>query len=324
MTLTAVPGIRVGHAEVPGGGSGCTVILGPFQAAVEVRGMATGTRELGVLSPFHLAPQVDAVVLSGGSAFGLGAAEGVMDWLSERGEGFDAGVARVPLVPAAVIFDLGPGLPRPGRTEGRRAAESASAAAVPEGRVGAGAGATVGKLLGSDRASPGGLGSASLPWGDGTVGALAVVNAVGDVVGSDGAVLAGAGGSSGTAVRSDVLALEGGGSEDLMPGAHTTLALVATDVPLSRVDLGKLARMASAAFPRAISPVHTPFDGDILFALSTGRTLGHTPPGEALSPRDLMALGVIARSLVEEAIRRAVAPALRNTGPSRASETQGP
>ena len=301
MTLTAVPGVRVGHAQVPGGGSGCTVILGPFRGAVEVRGMATGTRELGVLSPHHLVGQVNALLLTGGSAFGLAGADGVMDWLAGRGEGFDTGVSPVPLVPTAVIFDLNPEVPRPGRTEGRRASELASSAPVPEGRVGAGAGATVGKLLGPGNASAGGVGSASRLWGGGTVGALAVVNSLGDVVGPGGSVLAGARGTDGTFISSDSIVLRGEGFRSGFPGTNTTLVVVATDLPLSRIDLGRLAKMASAALPRAISPVNTTFDGDLIFSLSTGE--GEEP----FSPADLLALGVVARELTETAIRRAVA-----------------
>ena len=314
MTLTAVPGVQVGHAEVPGKKSGCTVILGPFRGAVEVRGMATGTRELGVLSPHHLVSRVNAVLLTGGSAFGLAAADGVMDWLAERGEGFDTGVAPVPLVPAAVIFDLNPGVPRPGPDEGRRASEMASTAGVLEGQVGAGAGATVGKLLGPAAASAGGVGSTSRKWAGGTIGALAVVNALGDVVGDDGAVLAGVKGPAGTFQRSDAIVLEGGASYPGMPGTNTTLAVVATDLPLSRVELGSLAKMASSAFPRAISPVNTPFDGDLVFALSTG---GSEKP---LSHGDLLTLGVVARALMEEAIRRAVTA---GDGADRIPETPG-
>jgi L-aminopeptidase/D-esterase-like protein len=300
MTLTSVPGVRVGHAEVPGKKSGCTVILGPFRGAVEVRGMATGTRELGVLSPYHLVSRVNAVLLTGGSAFGLAAADGVMEFLAELGEGFDTGIAPVPLVPAAVIFDLDPGVARPGRDEGRRASETASTAPVLEGQVGAGAGATVGKLLGPATASAGGIGSTSRKWRGSTVGVLAVVNALGDVVADDGAVLAGIKGPAGPLQRSDSIILEGGAFHPVMPGTNTTLAVVATDLPLSRVDLGMLAKMASSAFPRAISPVNTPFDGDLVFSLSTGKA------EILLPPEDLLALGVVARELTEEAIRRAV------------------
>jgi len=317
MTLTSVPGLRVGHAEVLGKKSGCTVILGPFRGAVEVRGMATGTRELGVLSPYHLVRQVNAVVLTGGSAFGLAAADGVVDWLAEHGEGFDTGITPVPLVPAAVIFDLVSGAARPGRDEGRRASETASADPVLEGQVGAGAGATVGKLLGAAKASAGGIGSTSRVWGDGTIGVLAVVNALGDVLAEDGAVLAGVKGPAGTFQRSDSIVLGGTVSHPGLPGTNTTLAVVATDLPLSRVDLGSLARMASSAFPRAISPVNTPFDGDLVFSLSTG-VLGKPIPSE-----HLLALGVVARELTEEAIRRAVTVTV-NEGVDGASLGPGP
>jgi L-aminopeptidase/D-esterase-like protein len=262
--------------------------------------MATGTRELGVLSPHHLVSRINAVLLTGGSAFGLAAADGVVAWLAERGEGFHTGVAPVPLVPAAVIFDLDPGVARPGPDEGRRGSETASTAPVPEGRVGAGAGATVGKLLGSATASPGGIGSTSRVFGGGTIGALAVVNALGDVVSEDGEVLAGVRGPSGTFQRSDSIILEGRPLPSGMPGTNTTLAVVATDLPLSRVDLGKLAKMASTAFPRAISPVNTPFDGDLVFSLSTADS------EQPLATEDLLALGIVARELTEEAIRRAV------------------
>jgi L-aminopeptidase/D-esterase-like protein len=308
VSLTSVPGFFVGHAEVPEGGSGCTVVLGPFRGAVEVCGMATGTRELDVLSPQHLVTWADAIVLTGGSAFGLAAADGVMEWLAEQGRGFDTGTALVPIVPAAVIYDLKEGTSRPSGREGRRAAESASDEPVREGRVGAGAGATVGKLLGPASSSPGGIGSAAGAWGGGAVGALAVVNALGDVLAADGTVMAGVKGSDGSFLEADSLALSAepgeenaqGRGEPGFPGTNTTLIVVATDLPLSRQDLGKVARMAASALARAISPVSTPFDGDLVFALSSASE------GGALSPRDLMSLGILARDLSGESIRRAV------------------
>ena len=321
MTLTSVPGFRVGHAQVSGGGSGCTVVLGPFRGAVEARGLATGTRELDVLSPEHLVGKVDALLLAGGSAFGLAAAEGVMKWLADRGEGFDTGVAPVPIVAGAVIFDLGPGVSWPGPMEGYRACQDASSGAVKEGRCGAGAGATVGKVLGPRGAGHGGVGSAARRWGDHWIGALAVVNALGDVVGPDGEILAGARSPMGDFLNTDSFLLKGtgpdrfsdaakkeesGSSDGPVPGTNTTLAVVGTDLPLTRVDLGRLARMASGAFPRSISPVNTPFDGDVLFALSTGEG----PVG--LSPGQFLSLGVVARTVTEEAIRRAVSSPLRD------------
>lgn len=291
------------------------MVLGPFRGAVQVGGMGTGTREMDVLSPFHLVEKVDAILLTGGSAFGLAAADGVMRWLEERGEGFDTGVCPVPIVPGAVIFDLRAGMARPCAEEGFRACEAASASPVQEGRVGAGAGASVGKVLGPERASEGGVGSAGAPWGEHRVGALAVVNALGDVVGPDGALLAGARGPEGGFPGADALLVAGEGSAGLGgvvggdagegipdpdPGANTTLVVVGTDAPLSRTDLGRVARMAAGAFPRAISPVNTPFDGDVLFALSSGGEPSVIQPGRLLS------LGVLARKVTEEAIRRAV------------------
>lgn len=299
------------------------MILGPFRGAVEVQGLATGTRELEVLSPFHLVGGVDAVLLSGGSAFGLAAAGGVMEWLAERGEGFDTGVAPVPLVPGAVVFDLAPGTARPGPTEGRRACEAASSDPVAEGRVGAGAGATVGKILGPRGAVDGGVGSAACQWGQHRIGALAVVNALGDVIGADGRILAGAKSPEGSFLGTDAFLQGGMGlgessgtawgemeeeGDGPWPGTNTTLVVIGTDLPLSRIDLGRLARLASGALARAISPVNTPFDGDVLFALSSGDSRDDLPPGQLLS------LGVTAREVAERAIRRAVSPDLRDGG----------
>ena len=285
-----------------------------------MRGFATGTREMDVLSPHHLAGRADAVLLAGGSAFGLAAAEGVVEWLAERGEGFDTGVAPVPLVPGAVIFDLDRETRRPGPSEGRRACQAAAAHPVREGRVGAGAGATVGKILGPRGAGEGGVGSASGTLGDYRVGALAVVNALGDVVGPSGEILAGARSPEGEFLGTDSFLEAGSGPGDfagsagspglahglgLLPGTNTTLVVVGTDLPLSGVDLGRLARMASGALPRAISPVNTPFDGDVLFSLSSGEDPIDLAPGQILK------LGIVARKVTEEAIRRAVSPELR-------------
>ncbi|MHC4780267.1 MAG: P1 family peptidase [Planctomycetota bacterium] len=308
MTLTSVPGIRVGHAEVPGGKSGCTVVLGPFRGAVAVGGFATGTRELDVLSSSHLVERADAILLTGGSAFGLAAADGVMEWLAQRDEGFDTGFGVVPIVPGAVIFDLRPGVARPGATEGRRACEAATSDPVVEGCVGAGSGATVGKILGPSGASPGGIGSAARTLGTGVVGVMAVVNALGDVVREDGTVIAGARAPDGTFPRSDQVVLGKGSSPafGVRPGTNTTLVVVASDLPLSRVDLGRVAQMSAGALPRAITPVNTPFDGDVLFSLSSAPGVEEVPADELLS------LGVAAREVTEEAIRRAVSDSRRN------------
>lgn len=305
-TLTAVPGVRVGHARAPEGDSGCTVVLGPFRAAAQVSGTATGSRELHVLGVEHPVPAVDAVLLTGGSAFGLAAADGVTAWLAERGLGYDKGEHRVPIVPAAVIYDLLPGRPRPGPKTGRAACDAASQDPVAVGPVGAGAGATVGNITGMEGAMAGGVGSHALRVAERTVGALAVVNALGDVLDGAGRIVAGARGPDGAFLDTSRLlreatpqALRAGAP--LPVGRNTTLAVVATDAPLSRVDLRRLARMAATALPRRISPVHTPFDGDIVFALSPAPGIG------TLTGAELLALGTTARDALEEAITGAVA-----------------
>ena len=313
-SLTAVPGIRVGHARPPEGDTGCTVVIGPFRAAVEVAGMSTGSRELHVLEVEHMVPSVDALLLTGGSVFGLAAADGVTAWLAEHGMGYDTGVARVPIVPAAVIFDLHEGRPRPGPDSGRAACEIATDAPVATGRVGAGVSATVGNLAGPEGTMWGGIGSWALSLGEWTVGALAVVNALGDVLDGEGRIVAGARAADGTFLDSVRLlrewpleqlrdasfraALRQG---SLRPGRNTTLAVVATDAPLSKVDLKRLARMAGTALPRRISPVHTPFDGDVIFAASTSAQV------RPFAGPELLALGATARDALEEAITSAVA-----------------
>ncbi len=308
-TLTSVPGVRVGHATAPDRSSGCTVVLGPMRAAAEVRGMATGGRELGTLQPDHLVPAVDAILLTGGSAFGLAAADGVAEWLEARGCGYDTGVARVPIVPAAVIFDLAPGSARPDAAMGRAACDGASAGPVAEGRVGAGAGATVGKVAGPEAAMPGGVGTFALDAGSYTVGALAVVNALGDVVDAAGRIVAGARAQDGGFLDATALlrAWNGDAGEmaDQVAGRNTTLAVVATDAPLTRVDLGRLARQAANALARRIRPVHTPFDGDVVFAVSTAGE------AKAASSREILALGWTATAALEEAVTRAVVEGVR-------------
>lgn len=307
--ITAVPGVRVGHATDPVARTGCTVILGPFRAACDVRGMATGTRELEALSPLHVAPRADALLLTGGSAFGLSAATGVAEWLEERGEGFDTGVARVPIVPAGVIFDLAVGAAdrRPDAAMGREACDAARDADVAEGAVGAGTGATVGKLLGPEFAMPGGVGTWALPGPGCTVGALAVVNAAGDVLDGRGNIVAGARDRDGRFLDLARCIADGaatGAFRDLtrppVPGTNTTLAVVATDAPLSRTALQSVARMAATGVSRRIRPVHTPFDGDLTFAISTA------PETEEFDAPFLLTLGVLAAQALEIAIERAV------------------
>lgn len=332
-TLTAVPGLQVGHAHRSEARTGCTVVLGPFTAAVEVSGLATGSRELDALSLLHLVPACDAVLLTGGSAFGLAAAEGVMGWLEERGRGFSTPAARVPIVPAAVIYDLAVGRAdvRPDAALGRAAAEAASTAPVREGAVGVGAGATVGKLRGAGQ--PAGIGT----WAERTdgivIGALAVVNAFGDVLAGDGRILAGArddrGGFLDTArfLREHPEELASAeGSAAPRPGESTTLAVVATDLPLSKRELMVLARQASRGLARRISPSGTPFDGDLVFAVSTGAHLGAggTAGGaemgsgrepESASPLELLSVSLRAQAALEQAVERAVSGRVPSEAP---------
>lgn len=298
--ITDVPGLAVGHATDREAATGCTVLLGPFRAACDVRGLATGTREIEALAPVHLADRADAILLTGGSAYGLAAADGVMAWLEAHDRGFDTGVARVPIVPAAVIFDLGIGRAdrRPDATMGRAACEAAGDA-VEEGRVGAGAGATIGKILGPERAMYGGVGTASVSGAGHVVGALAVVNALGDVLDGAGRIAAGARDEHGGYADTARLLRSGSGVPPL-PGTNTTLCVVATDAPLDRVSLQGLARAGSVGQARRIAPVHTPFDGDVTFAVSTARSAGGADPGL------LMALSAMAADAVAEAIGRAV------------------
>ncbi|ADG07653.1 P1 family peptidase [Kyrpidia tusciae] len=270
-----IPGVRVGHAQDPVARTGCTVVLVPEGAAggVDVRGSAPGTRETDLLDPVNLVQQVHAVVLSGGSAYGLAAADGVMRFLEERGYGLDVGVGRVPIVPAAVLFDLavGSAIRRPDAAMGYAACEAARE--VPErGRVGAGAGATVGKALGYERAMDGGLGTAAVRLPGGLiVAALMAVNAVGHVVDPEtGRVLAGPKGKDGRPL--DTLALWGEGAVPggLLPGTNTTIGAVVTNARLNKAQANKIAAVAQDGLARVIRPAHTMYDGDTIFALSTG------------------------------------------------------
>jgi len=274
--LTAVPGFRVGHWTATEAATGCTVVLAPpsgAMGAVYVRGRATGTRELDALRPDHLVGRAHAVLFTGGSAFGLGAADGVMRWLRRRGIGFPVGSAGVvPIVPTAVIFDLalGPGDRWPMPDDAERACDEAGLA-VEEGSVGAATGATVGKALGPDGMMKGGLGTWAVTEGEIVVGALAVLNSFGDVRDHRGSIVAGARRPDGTfadAVR--LLARgEGRATSFSRPGQNTTLAVVVTNAQLDRQGLFEAARMAADALARHVTPVGTAVDGDIVFALAT-------------------------------------------------------
>jgi L-aminopeptidase/D-esterase-like protein len=307
-TLTAVSGLAVGHAQDPAARTGCTVILGPCTAVAEVRGLATGSRELDALSPLHVVPRCDAILLTGGSAFGLAAADGVVAWLEERGRGFRTAAASVPIVPAAVLYDLavGEASVRPGPAMGRAAADAAGTGPVREGPVGAGCGATVGKLAGPEFAEPSGVGSAVAGGREGMVAALAVVNAFGDVVDDAGRIVAGCR-APGGGYRDTAGTLRDGAPPAGFGARHraqnTTLAVVATDVALGRTDLQVVARQAMHGLIRRLRPAATPFDGDLVFALSTG------DPGEPRAPRplhELLPLALRAEEALARAILRAV------------------
>jgi L-aminopeptidase/D-esterase-like protein len=275
--ITDVEGLTVGHFTHAARATGCSVVLCPdgAVAGVDVRGGAPGTRDTDLLAPENLVDRIHAVLLTGGSAFGLDAAGGVMRWLEERGHGFAVGNVRVPIVPAAVLFDLWLGDPsiRPDAAAGYAACEAASNDKPAQGNVGAGAGASVGKLFGIERAMKGGIGTASIRVGAITVAALVAVNATGDVVDpSDGSVLAGArtGADSHHLLDSAAALLRGDMPPRLQAGMATTIGVVATDAVLDKAQCRKLAGMAHDGLARCINPIHTPIDGDALFALATG------------------------------------------------------
>lgn len=302
--LTAVDGIKVGHVTLDGRPTGCTVVLveAGATAGVDVRGSAPGTRETDLLNPINLVQEVHAIVLSGGSAFGLDTATGVMRYLEARGVGYDVRVAKVPIVPAAILFDLAVGGKpsiRPDADCGYRAATAATSGAIAEGSVGAGAGATVGKFGGRRRAMKGGIGTASITLPSGlTVAALVAVNASGDIVDpSTGRVVAGVRTEDGTALADARTLLRAGAYERPRPGENTTIGVVATNAVLTKTQATKVAQMAHDGYARAIVPSHTMGDGDTIFALATGRHAGDA---------DVSLIGALAADVMSEAILRAV------------------
>ncbi|MDA8346762.1 MAG: P1 family peptidase [Thermaerobacter sp.] len=295
-----VPSVSIGcvtHDDVK---TGVTLILFPPGScgAVDVAGGAPATRETEVLRPENLVPGPDAVLLTGGSAYGLRAADGAMQVLAQAGRGVSVGAVRVPIVPAAAIFDLGVGAAvAPSAEDGATAARFAleGSCALPEGRFGAGCGATVGKALGAEHAMHGGQGAVTLVAPDGLrVGAVAVVNALGSVVAKDGTVLAGPLGAGGAALRTTPLLAIGEASPG-QPGEATTIACVATNARLQKSELQRVARMAHDGLGQAVEPAHTLFDGDTIFCISCGDL-----------PADPSRVGALAAAAVAEAIRRAV------------------
>ncbi|WKZ47301.1 MAG: P1 family peptidase [Anaerolineales bacterium] len=311
-TITDVHGIEVGHAQDEEALTGCTVILcrKGAVAGVDVRGGAPGTRETDLLNPINLVQKIHAIVLAGGSAFGLDAASGVMRYLEENKIGFNTGAAKVPIVPSAILYDLALGRAdvRPDSAMGHRAAASASSAAVAEGNVGAGTGASVGKMFGNNLATKAGIGAASLPVGGGViVGALVAVNAFGDIIDPNtGAVIAGLRSGKVGPLRvggkekfADTLAMMkkplGRGVLGFASRANTVIGVVATNAKLDKAQATKVAQMAHDGLARTIRPAHTMLDGDTIFALSTGT-----------KKADVTSIGAFAAEAMAEAIVRAI------------------
>jgi L-aminopeptidase/D-esterase-like protein len=312
-----IPGLRVGHVTDAVGLTGCTVILSdaPAVGGVEIRGWAVGMHGLDFLDPRHLVPTLDGVVLAGGSAFGLEAIWGVMRYLEERGVGFPTSQTVVPHVAGAILYDLGLGDPaaRPDRAMGHRAAAAARPGPVAEGNVGAGTGASVGKLHGIARATKGGLGCAVLERDGVHVGALMAVNAVGDVRDPDtGRLIAGArDAAEGRRLIDTGAALAAGARPPTFRPTNTTIGLVATTAALDKVQAARVARLAMDGFTRALSPPHLDTDGDTLFCLSVGTARA-----------DVDALGRDAAALVARAIARGVRAAVAAGGLPAARDLQ--
>jgi L-aminopeptidase/D-esterase-like protein len=307
-TLTAVAGIKVGHHTLSERPTGCTVILVDGDGAaggVSQRGGAPGTRETDLLDPSNMVDKVNAVVLAGGSAFGLDAATGTVRWLEEHNIGWPTGVARVPIVPAAILFDLpvgGQPKIRPSADCGYRAAAAATGAPVAEGSIGAGAGATVGKTGGSGRSMKAGIGSYSITLANGlSVGAIVAVNAVGDIIDPDtGRIVAGVRNPDGSFADARRILRSGQTGQPPRPGENTTIGLVATNARLSKTQAQRMALMADDGFARAIFPAHTMGDGDTVFALATGRWSGEP---------NLTQIGALAADVMARAIVRAASEA---------------
>jgi L-aminopeptidase/D-esterase-like protein len=297
-------GLAVGHATDEAGATGCTVVRGvrdAHRASCAVVGRATGSRELALLEPGHHVERVDAVLLTGGSAFGLDAAAGVMRWMEARGRGYPVGVGVVPIVPAAVLFDLAPlGRPdaRPTPEMAEAACEAAVSEGIAEGAVGAGTGLTVGKILGKGGAMKGGFGLAVREQPGCAAVAMAAVNAFGDVRDAGGRIIAGARRPDGSFADTEHLFAAGGPERAFGAAAspNTTLAVVAVDVALTRLELHQLARAATAAYHRRLAPAGSSFDGDIIFSLA--------PLGGPRAPLAQAEMLVVAA--LEEAIERAV------------------
>jgi L-aminopeptidase/D-esterase-like protein len=306
--ITAVEGIKVGSITLTERPTGCTVILVDGEGAVggvSQRGGAPGTRETDLLDPSNMVDKVNAVVLAGGSAFGLDAATGTVRWLDEHDMGWDVRIAKVPIVPSAILFDLPVGgnpKIRPTADCGYKAAAAATSGTVEEGSIGAGAGATVGKSGGGNRAMKAGLGSYAITLPNGlTVGAIVAVNAVGDIIDPDtGKVVAGVRNPDGSLADARVLLRNGPPLQQPRPGENTTIGLVATNAKLTKAEVHRMALMADDGFARAIFPSHTMGDGDTVFSLATGKWTG---------PVNITQIGALAADVMARAIVRAATEA---------------
>jgi L-aminopeptidase/D-esterase-like protein len=300
--ITDVPGIRVGHAQDPLAKTGVTVILPPSTGAaagLDVAGAASSTRQMDSLGPFHVVDRVHAVCLCGGSAFGLDAAGGVLAYLEEQGIGLPVVGKTIPIVPAAAIFDLNLGDPsvRPNAAMGRSACENASHGPIDQGSVGAGTGASVGKLFGIEQGMKGGLGSASVTSADCVVGVLVVVNAYGDIADSDGQILAGARKSAISWEFADAsrLLMEGKAKSRTVSVENTTLSVVAVNARLDKIACSRVAAQATLGLGRVIRPFHSHIDGDLTIVLSTGK--------DAVDPNRV---GLLAAEALQRAVIKAI------------------
>ncbi len=320
--ITDVEGIRVGHFTESRRPTGCTVLI--FEkgatAGVDVRGSAPGTRETDLLNPTNSVQQVQAILLSGGSAFGLDAATGVVRYLEEHGLGFHMGPVVIPIVPAAILYDLNVGDPkiRPTAESGYKACENAGSGTVAEGNVGAGAGATVGKMFGGKQAMKSGIGTASIRIAKTgvVVGAIVAVNAVGDVVDpKTGQIIAGARTADGAGFMDSMAQIRAGHGVELQPGANTTIGVVATNVILDKSQMTKIAQMAQDGLARTINPVHTLADGDTIFAVATGAISTRANHG---------AIGALAADVMARAVVRAVMNARGLPGLPAAGDLRSP
>lgn len=307
INLTDIKGIRIGHAQDLSAATGCTVLLAEegATAGVDVRGGAPGTKDTDLLDPVNLVDKIHAVLLTGGSAFGLDATSGVMQYLEAHGVGFDTTVANVPIVCGAVLFDLAIGDPlvRPDKKMGYQACANAHGLTLSEGNVGAGAGATVGKILGMERAMKSGFGAYALQAGALKIGALVAVNCLGDVIDpATGEVLAGVLAEDGNRILNteEIMIQNIASAQHIGFSSNTTLGIVATNVILTKSQATKVASMAHNGYARTIRPAHTMVDGDTIFTISTGQI-----------PADISVVGMLAARVVEQAVLRAV----RQAGP---------